>query len=199
LLYPDGGYGSREAGGKDHASARYIHTRLEPITRALFQASDDVLLTYNKEDNALIEPEWYMPVIPTVLINGAEGIGTGKRIIFLDACEIPDVLVGWSTNVPPYNPEDIVANIRRLMAGEEMQPMMPWWRGFRGTIRKTAEHKFDVMGVATKINDTTIEITELPIHKWTQNYKGELESMIGEKSEGPVKASPFGNVIDRAS
>jgi DNA topoisomerase-2 len=83
LLYPDGGYGSREAGGKDHASARYIHTRLEPITRSLFQPADDVLLTYNKEDNAIIEPEWYIPVIPTVLVNGTEGIGTGKRYYFI--------------------------------------------------------------------------------------------------------------------
>jgi DNA topoisomerase II len=78
LLYPDGGYGSREAGGKDHASARYIHTRLEPVTRSLFHPSDDVLLKFNKEENLVIEPEWYLPVVPTVLINGTEGIGTGK-------------------------------------------------------------------------------------------------------------------------
>jgi DNA topoisomerase II len=59
---------------------------------------------------------------------------------------------------------EIVANIRRLMAGEEQHPMMPWWRGFKGTVKKVADHKYDVMGVAKKINDTTIEITELPTY-----------------------------------
>lgn len=82
---------------------------------------------------------------------------------------------------------DIVANIRRLMKGEDTVPMLPWWRGFKGTIKKVGEHKYDVTGVATKINDTTVEITELPIHKWTQNFKAELESMIGDKADGAVK------------
>jgi hypothetical protein len=80
-----------------------------------------------------------------------------------------------------------VANIRRLMAGEEQESMLPWWRGFKGTIKKTGEHKYDVTGIARKVNDTTVEIIELPIHKWTQTYKAELEVMIGEKGDGVVK------------
>lgn len=82
---------------------------------------------------------------------------------------------------------DIVANIRRLMASEEQVPMFPWWRGFKGTIKKMGEHKYDVVGIVNKIDATTVEITELPIHKWTQNYKQELEAMMGEKGDGPVK------------
>ncbi|KAI0264983.1 DNA topoisomerase [Gloeopeniophorella convolvens] len=170
LLLPNGQYGTRDQGGKDHASARYIFTEPAPITRTIFHPADDPLLSYLKEDNDDIEPEWYMPVIPLVLINGAEGIGTG-----------------WSTSVPSYNPREVVANIRRLMAGEEQETMLPWWRGFKGTIKKTGEHKYDVTGIAKKINDTTVEITELPIHKWTQTYKAELEAMIGEKGDGVVK------------
>ncbi|KAI0261566.1 hypothetical protein BGY98DRAFT_1114604 [Russula aff. rugulosa BPL654] len=57
----------------------------------------------------------------------------------------------WSTSVPSYNPRDVVANIRRLMAGEKQEPMLPWWRGFKGTIKKTGEHKYDVTGIACKI------------------------------------------------
>jgi hypothetical protein len=73
------------------------------------------------------------------------------------------------------------------MAGEEQESMLPWWRGFKGTIKKTGEHKYDVTGIARKVNDTTVEIIELPIHKWTQTYKAELEVMIGEKGDGVVK------------
>jgi DNA topoisomerase II len=170
LLLPNGQYGTRDQGGKDHASARYIFTEPSPIARAIFHQQDDPLLNNLKDDNDVIEPEWYMPVVPLLLINGAEGIGTG-----------------WSTSVPSYNPVDIVQNIRRLMRGEEMIPMMPWWRGFKGTIKKVAENKFDVTGVIRKKDATTVEITELPIHKWTQNYKAELEAMIGEKGEGLIK------------
>ncbi|KAH9949498.1 type II DNA topoisomerase [Amylocystis lapponica] len=170
LLMPNGQFGTRDQGGKDHAAARYIFTEPAPVTRTIYHPADDPLLKYNEDDGKTVEPEWYLPVVPMVLINGADGIGTG-----------------WSTSIPAYNPEEIVANIRRLMNGEEQVPMMPWWRGFTGTIKKMGEHKYDVCGVATKLDDTTIEITELPIHKWTQNYKAELEAMCGEKGDGVVK------------
>ena len=70
------------------------------------------------------------------------------------------------------------------MNNEELQPMIPWWRGFKGEIKPVAKHKYDVYGIVKKTNDTTVEITELPIHKWTQSYKGELETMItGDKEK----------------
>ncbi|KAJ7451128.1 DNA topoisomerase II [Mycena latifolia] len=172
LLEPNGQYGTRDQGGKDHASARYIHTLPTRISRAIYHPHDDPLLTQQKDDNQIVEPEWYVPVVPLVLVNGAEGIGTG-----------------WSTNIPCFNPEDIVANLRRLMAGEEMVPMHPWWRGFRGEIKATAKNKYDIIGVVSKTNATTVAITELPIHKWTNTYKVELEAMIAgkENEAGTIK------------
>lgn len=78
LLLPNGQYGTRDQGGKDHASARYIFTEPAPISRVVFHPSDDHLYTPQVEDGQVIEPEWYLPVIPLVLINGTEGIGTGR-------------------------------------------------------------------------------------------------------------------------
>ena len=109
-----------------------------------------------------------------------------------------DVSAGWSTSIPCFNPEEIVANIRRLMNGEEQVPMMPWWRGFKGIIKKVGDNKYDVLGCVEKTDDTTVEITELPIGKWTQNYKAELEAMCGEKGDGPIKVGvlpTFGGFI----
>jgi len=96
---------------------------------------------------------------------------------------------GWSTTIPCFNPTDVVENIRRLMRGEEQMSMRPWWRGFKGEIIPTAKQKYDVHGIIRKLNDTTVEITELPIHKWTQTYKAELEAMVagGENKEGVIK------------
>ncbi|RDB28584.1 DNA topoisomerase 2 [Hypsizygus marmoreus] len=170
LLDPRGQYGTREQGGKNHASPRYIFTQPMAISRVIFNPADDALLNAQKDDNMVIEPEWYMPIVPMVLINGAEGIGTG-----------------WSTTIPCYNPTDIVMNLRRLMNGEEVVPMLPWWRGFKGEIKPVAKHKYDVTGVVRKVNDTTVEITELPIHVWTEKFKADLEAMIvGETGKDGV-------------
>ena len=68
--------------------------------------------------------------------------------------------------------------------------MLPWWRGFTGTVKKTGDNKYDVIGKVTKLDDTTVEITELPIHRWTQNFRAELEAMIGDKGDGAVKVYP---------
>jgi len=144
-----------------------------PLARSVFIPSDDALLNAQKEENKIIEPEWYMPVVPMILVNGAEGIGTG-----------------WSTNIPCYNPVDVVANIRRLMNEEELVPMHPWWRGFKGEIKLASKNKYDVFGVVNKIDDSTVEIRELPIHKWTQTYKAELESMMtGDNKDGSIKVN----------
>ena len=78
LLHPAGQYGTRATGGKDHAAPRYISTMPTPMSRVFFNPADDSLLNAQKDDDALIEPEWYIPVVPLVLVNGAEGIGTGK-------------------------------------------------------------------------------------------------------------------------
>ncbi|KAF9593284.1 hypothetical protein IFM89_021040 [Coptis chinensis] len=165
LFNPEGQFGSRIKGGKDAASARYIFTKLSGITRFLFHKDDDDLLEYLNEDGQPIEPVWYMPIIPLVLVNGSEGIGTG-----------------WSTYIPNYNPRDIVANIRRLLNGEAMEAMDPWYRGFMGTIEKTATKEsgvtYTVSGIIEEVNSTTLRITELPIRRWTEDYKAFLESAM---------------------
>ncbi|KAM1369168.1 hypothetical protein ACFX2F_039790 [Malus domestica] len=174
LLQPNGQFGTRNLGGKDHASARYIYTRLSPITRFLFSKDDDRLLDYLNEDGQSIEPTWYVPIIPTVLVNGSEGIGTG-----------------WSSYIPNYNPRDIVANVRRLLDGDAMVPMDPWYRGFTGTIEKTVKESgvsYTACGIIEEVSETSLRISELPIRRWTQDYKEFLESI----SEGNDKAKdPF--------
>lgn len=169
LLTPSGQFGTRRMGGADAASARYIFTKLEPIARTIFHADDDELLCYLNDDGATIEPEYFVPVIPLALCNGAEGIGTG-----------------WSSKVCNYSPREIIANLRRKMAGEEMVPMVPYYCGFTGAIEEEKKGKYTIYGKIDRVDDTTIRITELPIKKWTQNYKEFLEEML----VGDVKSPP---------
>lgn len=161
LLMPIGQFGTRLVGGKDAASPRYIFTKLSDVTSTLFNKHDDNLLTYLEDDGTPIEPEYYLPSLPLVLINGAEGIGTG-----------------YSTSIPCYNPEDVKANILRMMEGRNPVKMKPWYRGFKGTIEEVSDGKYACHGVYAQEGDSTIRITELPVGKWTSDYKEYLEQLV---------------------
>ena len=160
-LEPSGNFGTRLQGGSDCASARYTFTRLSPFARRVFHTADEPLLTYNTDDEHTIEPQVYVPVVPMVLINGADGIGTG-----------------WSSSIPNYNPEDIVENLKLLMDGKEMNPMTPWFRDFKGTVTFMGQDRYKFSGIATQTGDNEISITELPIRMWTQDFKDKLVEII---------------------
>lgn len=163
LLVPSGQFGSRLEGGKDSASARYISTRLSPWTKRLFDKRDDPVLNWLVEDAKSIEPEHYVPILPMILVNGGEGIGTGH-----------------STFVPPYNPNDIKANLKRLLNKEPLIPMKPWYKGFNGTVSKLENGSWLLSG---KIENNTI--TELPPGKWIQDYKEFLDDLV---ENGKIKS-----------
>lgn len=162
-LEPSGNFGSRLQGGSDAASARYIYTRLSPFARRIFHTTDEALLTYNTDDGKTIEPETYIPILPMILVNGADGIGTG-----------------WSTSIPNYNPEEIIDNLKRRMRGtkEDMQVMKPWFRGWNGEVEDIGQGRFKFSGKIYQTGDNEVEITELPVRLWTQDFKERLEDII---------------------
>jgi DNA topoisomerase-2 len=172
ILEPVGNFGSRLAGGSDSASPRYIYTRLSPFARAIFSAKDEPILEHATDDDKKIEPKVYYPVVPFLLLNGADGIGTG-----------------WSTSIPNYKPSDIVDNLKRRMGRLEGQTedgafetMIPWWRGWKGEIVPAGLDRFKCNGIANEIGDNEVEVTELPLRVWTDDFKFRLEEIIkGEK------------------
>lgn len=161
LLEPSGQFGTRLAGGKDAASARYIFTRLSPFAKRIFDQADNSVLKYVRDDGQQVEPEYYAPVIPMILVNGAEGIGTG-----------------FSCYVPPFDFEAIKTNLVRALDQKPMVPMRPNFKGFQGTTTKTAEHTWVLEGVLVKDSATTLRITELPPGKWIQDFKEHLDNLL---------------------
>lgn len=173
LLVPSGQFGTRLQGGKDHASPRYIFTRLNSITRTLFPSIDDPILNYLDEDGQSIEPQFYLPVLPYILINGADGIGTG-----------------WSTEIPSYNPLDICQNIKMKLnnnnnnnnVDHELEKLVPWYFNFKGTIiinpKKEGSYLCNGSYEIVDENNRLVRILELPIGSWTQDYKEFLESSL---------------------
>jgi DNA topoisomerase-2 len=168
LLIPKGQFGTRLLGGKDSASERYIFTQLSSITRAIFPDIDDCVLDYLDDDGQIVEPIYYAPIIPMVLVNGAKGIGTG-----------------FSTDIMCYNPEQIIHYIEGLLEGlgeteQKLRIIEPYYRGFKGKIIPLDESrkKYLIKGVYELYGKDQILVTELPIGTWTQDYKEFLESLL---------------------
>ncbi len=195
LLVPNGQFGTRIKGGDDAASPRYIFTHLSGITFVLFNENDSPILTHLYDDGSKIEPEKYIPILPTVLINGTDGIGTGFR-----------------SKIPCYNPKDIFSQIKNRLelqnndeSFDPFEPIHPWYNKFEGTIElidtipkeyaddesldgsESGEfRKYIAKGTYTITGDT-IRITELPVGVWTQDYKEFIENAIMEYNETDKK------------
>ena len=167
LLEPNGQFGTRIMGGSDAASSRYIHTELNKLCQTIFPKEDFPLLDYVEDDGFKVEPCYYVPILPMVLVNGMTGIGTG-----------------FSTNIPSFNPEDICHNIRNILGNKDFKIMNPWFKGFKGSIIKTGDKTYMSKGTYTIVNNITIEITELPVGRWTEDYKEILNKMVIDRTTG---------------
>jgi DNA topoisomerase-2 len=168
LFEPLGQFGTRLQGGKDFASPRYIFTRFGPLTDLIFNKLDYPVLNQQVEDHHEIEPQYYCPIIPMVLINGAHGIGTG-----------------FSTTIPPYKPKDIIMNIRRLLDEKKPKDIHPWWARFKGKVAKKQKNEYILQSIYD-IKDNKLIITELPVGVWTQNYKEFLEAQLMSKKKEKI-------------
>lgn len=170
LLEPLGGFGTR-LNSKDAASPRYIFTKLTDVAKKVFDSRDSQLLNYLVSDNMSIEPEWFAPVIPMILVNGATGVGTG-----------------FSTDVLKYNPADLCKYLMTLLSNKKpVKNLKPWYRGFKGSIERLDTGKYRTIGCyAFDDSKRTIKITELPVGVWTDDYKDFIEGLLLDKNETAV-------------
>jgi len=175
LLFNDGAFGERLENGKDAANGRYIFTKLDMLTRYIFKEEDEHFLTNREDDGDIIEKNYYLPIIPMILINGVNvGIGTG-----------------FSCSVPSYNIKDIIEWIKLWIEDKQnldsnkneitinVKPVLkPWYRNFKGSIYENGK-KIITKGLLEKQGNSYV-ITELPIGKKNlsiSKYKQKLEEL----------------------
>ena len=187
LLMPNGQFGTRLQGGKDSASERYIFTQLNKITRILFPDADDKVLSYLNDDGLLVEPIYYAPIIPMVLVNGSKGIGTG-----------------FSTDIMCYNPSQIIQYLKNKLTASSNEfgvtEFTPYYEGFKGTIQKISqEGKYLFKGKYEKLGGDKIRVTELPVGYWTDDFKEYLESLTETVDKNGKKINPVVKEYDDMS
>ena len=166
-------HNTRLLGGKDSASERYIFTHLNDLTRKIFPEPDDRILQYLEDDGDLVEPIFYAPIIPMILVNGCKGIGTG-----------------FSTDIMSYNPLHIIDKLENMLTNNGKCAVditiEPYYKGFKGKIMKIENNqkqdsktcRYIIKGIYEIVSADKIRVTELPIGTWTQDYKEYLENLI---------------------
>ena len=184
LFVPQGQFGTRLLGGKDAASERYIYTYLNPLTRKLFPELDDEILHYVEDDGYIVEPIYYVPIIPMILVNGTKGIGTG-----------------FSTDIMCYNPLQIIEFLESKLnkvanantENTEHLLIEPYYHGFKGKIYPCDDtrKKYIIKGCYEILGNDKIKITELPIGTWTQDYKEFLESILDTKGKSAKSCEEY--------
>ena len=160
-------FGTRLEGADDAADGRYIFTKMDELTELIYREEDTPLLEQVNDDGDLVQPRFYVPIIPMILVNGCTaGIGTG-----------------WSTKIPCYNPEDIINGIKLWLSDKfsDMNEFTPWYRGYNGKIEKEGEDsRYTSYGILEPDKKEMV-IKELPIGVWTSKYADFLTDMKNDK------------------
>lgn len=147
------------------SASRYIKAKLSPFFRQLIRKDDDLIFDHVMSNGMAVEPKYFTPLLPLVLVNGAEGMGTGH-----------------STFIMSYNPDDLKTAILKLLDGKTLKKnsLLPWWRGFNGTVTRDQETGQIVIEGKYEIKDgrsPTIKITELPIGMESDDYEAHLQKL----------------------
>lgn len=182
LLLGVGSFGTREYGGKDSSSPRYISVKPSPLLKYIFNKEDEPLLKYKIEENVKVEPESYFPIIPIHIINGTVGIATG-----------------FSTTIPPHNPLDVIKWYENRLNDIHLYPPQPNYVNYKGTIQPVQfqeedgtihedelPSKYYCLG-DFHMEDDKIIVTELPISIWPDTYRNKLKKLLENKQISEVR------------
>ena len=159
ILKAEGSFGTRFT--PDAAAPRYIFTRPNDDFDLVFPKADDVNLTCQEFEGDEIEPLFYVPTVPLLLINGCSGIG-----------------VGFANSVLNRSTANMIAALRAKLAEKKVKKdlFIPSWHGFRGTVKEIEDNKFEIRGLID-IDNKKVQISEIPMCYSLLSYLNLLKSL----------------------
>lgn len=145
LLVADGNFGTRFS--HDPSAPRYIYTYPEPYFNQLFKKEDDPNLITQIFEGGVIEPRFYVPTLPLILVNGCTGIG-----------------VGFAAKILSRSPKALIKAIRDTLNGKALSrnAFTPYFKGFKGTIESAGDNKWLIKG-KVELEGNKLLITEVPV------------------------------------
>lgn len=162
LLEEDGQFGSLRS--PQAGAPRYIGTKLSENFRFIYK--DFELLKFKEEEGEVIEPEYFLPIIPTVLINGSSGIA-----------------VGFSSNILNRDIKEVIDTCQKILLGKKVKEIPPSLNNFKGQFIQDTENnkKWFIRGVFERVNMSTVKITELPPSMTYEKYEDILDKLVDNK------------------
>lgn len=139
---------------------RYVGVKFNENFRLLYKDFD--LVESQFEEGEEIEPRFYLPIIPTVLLNGGSGIA-----------------VGFATNILNRDPVDLIDACLCCLSGKNLGLLKPWIREFDGTFEAVdgSQKSWLIKGSYVVKNTTTVEVTEIPPSFTYERYEQHLDSL----------------------
>ena len=162
LLEEDGQFGSLRS--PQAGAPRYIGTKLSENFKLIYK--DFELLEYKEEEGESIEPKYFLPIVPAVLLNGSSGIA-----------------VGFASNVLNRDIKSIIDACVKVLAGKEPGEVKPSLNGFTGEFIQDKENnkRWVIRGKYDRVNTTTVKITELPPSMTYEKYEDILDKLVDDK------------------
>ena len=159
LLDGIGQFGSLRS--PEAGAPRYIGAKLHPNFRLIYQ---DLERRYAEGEQ--IEPGFFLPIVPTVILNGSSGIA-----------------VGFATNILNRNPIDVVDACIAVIKGKKMPSLKPWLSEFNGTWERDTDNlnTWKIKCSCEVVNTTTVKITEIPPNFTYERYEDHLNSLMDKK------------------
>lgn len=156
---------------------RYVGVQFNENFRLLYKDFD--LTTPQYEEGEEIEPKYFLPIIPTVLLNGGSGIA-----------------VGFATNIMNRNPVDLIDACLAAIDGKDIAELKPWIRGFGGTFTRAIDNpnSWIIKGCHAIKNTSTVEITDLPPDLTYEKYEAHLDSLLEKGTIASYDDNSSGNV-----
>lgn len=161
LIQKKGNFGTRFT--PEAAASRYIFGCGSKHFFDMFLASDSNVLEKQQLEGIDIEPKFYTPSLPVILINGSEGVSSG-----------------FAQKILPRNPNNIKkAVVEYIKHGKINQDLLiPWFNGFNGeVVPGDAPKQYLIKGVLKKIALNKVQIDELPIGYDLKGYIKVLEDL----------------------
>lgn len=160
LLEPSGNFGTRFT--PEASAPRYIYTYKSKYFDYLFNKDDNDILVKQTFEGHKIEPKFYLPILPLLLVNGSEGMATG-----------------FAQKILPRDPDNIRKYLKSILEGRKPNKkyLKPSYIGFKGDIRQTGDSSWEIVGTFERTTKTKIRITEVPVGYSLKSYIKVLDKL----------------------